>query len=94
MAHCVVSYLDIEGVRHTVEVEAVSMYEAGVLAIRTFRQHDCAPGDGNPLEIEIRTAVTHTVTPRKIHDWLYGGARSPKEAVVKNRLKAIWADGG
>jgi len=30
--------------RHTVEVEAESLYEAAVLAIRTFRQHHCGQG--------------------------------------------------
>lgn len=49
MASCIVSYLDIEGLRHTVEVEAETLYEAAVLAIRTFRQHDCEPGQVSNL---------------------------------------------
>lgn len=44
MAACIVSYLDTEGLRHTVEVEAESLYEAAVLAMRTFKDHDCEPG--------------------------------------------------
>jgi hypothetical protein len=31
MPTCIVSYLDISGIRHTVEVEADSLYEAVVL---------------------------------------------------------------
>lgn len=53
MACCVVSYLDTEGLRHTVEVEAESLYEAAVLAIRTFRQHNCEPGLVSTLEVEV-----------------------------------------
>ena len=89
MASCVVSYLDTEGLRHTVEVEAESLYEAAVLAIRTFRQHDCEPGQASSLEVEVRSSVVHTITPKKIRDWLNGGARSPKEAVMKERLRAL-----
>ena len=89
MASCVVSYLDTDGMRHTVEVEAESLYEAALLAIRTFRQHDCEPGQLSRLEVEVRTSVTHMVTPRKIHEWLNGGAKPPKEAVMKERLRAL-----
>ena len=89
MPRCVVSYLDTSGIRHTVEVEAQSLYEAAVLAIKVFRQHDCEPREANQLEIEVRSSVIHTLTMRKIHDWLNGGARTPKEAVTKERLRAM-----
>jgi hypothetical protein len=89
VAICIVSYLDTEGLRHTVEVEAESLYEAGVLAIRTFRQHHCEPGSAAQLEVEVRSSVVHTITPTKIHEWLNGGAKSPKEAVMKERLRAL-----
>lgn len=89
MASCIVSYLDSEGLRHTVEVEAESLYEAGVLAIRTFRQHDCEPGQAARLEVEVRSSVIHTLTPSRIYDWLNGGAKSPSEAVLKERLRAL-----
>ncbi len=89
MAVCVVSYLDTEGLRHTVEVEAGSLYEAAVLAMRIFRQHECEPGAVSKLEVEIRSSVTHTVTPKKVHEWLNGGAKTPKEAVMKERLRSL-----
>jgi hypothetical protein len=53
MRSCVVSYLDTEGIRHTVEVEADTLYETAVLAMRTFRQHDCEPGSLSRLEVKI-----------------------------------------
>lgn len=89
MASCIVSYLDIEGLRHAVEVEAESLYEAAALAVRTFRQHNCEPGELSKIEVEIRSSITHTVTLKKIHSWLQGGAKSPKEAVTKERLRAM-----
>ncbi len=86
---CIVSYLDTEGLRHTVEVQADSMYEAAVLAIRVFKQHHCEPVGMNTLEIEIRSSITHTVTAKKVHEWLNGGAKTPREAVMKDRLRGL-----
>jgi len=89
MATCVVSYVDTSGIRHSVEVEADSMYEAAVLGVKVFRQHDCEPREGNQLEIEVRSSVVHTLTMRRIHDWLNGGAKTPKEAVMKEKLRGM-----
>jgi len=86
---CRVSYVDLEGFRHSVELEAASLYEAAVLAVSAFRQHDYEPEDLTKLEVEIRTAITHTVTLKKVRSWLQGGSRSPKEAIVKDRLRAL-----
>src|SRR6185436_11528760 len=89
MASCVVSFLDTEGLRHAVEVEAESLYEAAVLAMKAFKQHNCEPGLITKLEVEIRSSITHTVTPKKVREWLNGGARTPKDAVMKERLRAL-----
>ena len=71
------------------EVEAESMYEAAALAIKTFREHDCEPGAMAQLEVEIRTSVTHILTVKKLHDWINGGGKTPKEVVMKGRLKEL-----
>ncbi len=89
MAICVVSYLDTEGLRHSVEVQADSLYEAAVLAMRTFKAHDCEPGLISKLEVEIRSSIVHTITPKKVRQWLNGGAKTPKEAVMKERLREM-----
>ena len=89
VASCVVSYVDTEGLRHSVEVQAESLYEAAVLAIRIFRQHDCAPAEASRLEVEVRSSVVHTVTLRRVREWLSGGSKTPKDAVIKERLKAL-----
>jgi len=78
--------------RHSVEVEAESLYEAGVLALRTFRQHGCEPGLHTEIEVEIRTAVKHFVTSKKIQEWLQRGGNSPKEVLVKERLKVLMGE--
>ena len=53
------------------------------------RGDNCEPGQASTLEVEVRSSVIHTITPRKIHDWLNGGAKTPKEAVMKERLRAM-----
>lgn len=89
MARCIVSYVDTEGLRHAVEVDGESLYEAAVIALKLFKQHDCEPGALSTLEVEIQTSIKHTVTPKKIHSWLNGGARTPKEAANKKRLREL-----
>ena len=87
---CTVSFSDPEGIRHSVQVHAESLYEAAVLAVRAFREHDCAPGPASRLEVEVAgPSVTHTVTVKKVHEWLGGTCRSPNERLVKERLKAL-----
>ena len=93
MARCIVSYVDTEGLRHTVEVDGESLYEAAVIAMKLFKQHDCEPGALSMLEVEIQTSIKHTVTPKKIHSWLNGGARTPKEAASKKRLRELLSAG-
>ena len=50
-----------EGIRHAVSVQAETLYEAVALAVRSFREHDCAPGPASTMEIESRSpSVTHS----------------------------------
>ena len=87
---CTVSFQDSDGVRHAVEVGAETLYEAAVLALKSFREHDCAPGPAAHLAIEVQSpSVTHTIVAHAIEDWLNGSAKSPKEAIEKRRLKEL-----
>jgi hypothetical protein len=59
-----------------------------------LKQHQCEPADTSNLEIEIRTSVTHTITLKKVRQWLEGGARSHKEAISKERLRDLLCSAG
>ncbi len=89
MAACTVSYVDLDGIRHSVEVEAEGLYEASVLAICAFRKHELTPAGLTELAVEVHSCVTHTLPVKKVHEWLQRGVRSPKEAVLKERLRAM-----
>jgi hypothetical protein len=39
--------------------------------------------------VETRSPVKHIVTPKRIQEWLEGGAKSPKEAMMKQRLSEL-----
>ena len=89
---CLVSFTDSDGIRHSTETQAESLYEAVALAARAFREHDCYPGPASRIEVEVRgPSVTHTVTMRKVQEWLDGACKSPNEKVVKERLKGLLA---
>jgi hypothetical protein len=86
---CTVSFTGTDGIRHSVNVHAESLYEAVTLAVREFRAHDCSPGSASELEVDARSpAVTHTVSLGKLR--LQLSARSPSDKIMKERLQGIW----
>ena len=89
MSACIVSFVDLDGVRHSVEVQAEGLYEAAVLGLAAFKKHDYVPGGLTQLEVEVLSSITHIVTVKKIQEWLGRGVRTPKEAVPKERLRAL-----
>ena len=89
MADCIVSFVDLDGVRHGVEVQAEGLYEAAILGLAAFKKHDFLPAALTQLEVEVRSSITHTVTVKKVHEWLQRGVRTPKDAVLKERLRAM-----
>jgi len=90
MKQCVVSFVDFSGIRHSVEVQADSMYEAAAAALESFHAHDCRPGMGNELEVQVRSAVTHTIGVKRLKDWAGLGGGSPRDVVLKQRIRAVF----
>jgi hypothetical protein len=88
---CRVSFTDSEGIEHSVQVPAESVYEAAVEAIAAFRRSVLAEiplGSATRLTIRVKAPEEeHTVTIGKVLTWLDGVATSPKEKLKKNRLK-------
>ena len=89
---CVVSFADIRGVRHSVEVEAESLYEAAVQGIRRLNQDPWIEriGPGTALHIEVREpSATHAITVEQVERWLAGVTKNPTEATKKAKLKLL-----
>jgi hypothetical protein len=89
VAACIVSFLDLDGIRHSVEVQAEGLYEAAVVGLAAFKKHNLAPGGMTQLEVEVRSSVKHTLTVTRVREWLQRGVRTPKEAVLKDRLRTL-----
>jgi hypothetical protein len=89
---CKVSFTGPDGIRHSVSVQAESLYEAVALAVREFRARDCPPGAATEMEVEARSpSVKHTVSLGKIRTWLQSSAKSPSDKMLKERVKGMMA---
>lgn len=47
--------MDLDGARHSVEVQADGLYEAAVLGLAAFRKHDLNPAGVTEFEVEVRS---------------------------------------
>jgi hypothetical protein len=89
---CSVSFRGVRGIRHVVEVEAESLYEAAVLAVQRFRKDVWteAIGPATMLDVTAREPeTTHSISLQQLERWLDGATSSPREAVKKAKLKVM-----
>ena len=89
---CIVSFADSEGIRHSVEVTASTLYEAAALAIAEFRRCGFtanAPGPATRLTVVVKIpATSHEVQWGKIEAWLQSAGK-PNEQGIKGRLREL-----
>lgn len=93
---CTVSFVGPTGIRHSVDVEAESLYEAGVLAVTRFRKDVWGEGvgPGTMLDIDVRVpSGRHSLTLQQIERWLATMTASPADASKKARLSLILVQG-
>jgi hypothetical protein len=93
---CEVSFKDHRGIRHGVEVQAETLYEAAVMAVAALRKDPWIErvGPSTVLDIEVREPATkHAITIQQVERWLEGATSSPNEAVKKARLKMMLVHG-
>ena len=90
---CRVTGRDANGIVHSVEVTADSLYEAVGNALRAFQGTDWA-ADVQRSETAItvmvkQPEVEHKVRLRDFRTWLEAAPRSPAEMALKSRLRAL-----
>lgn len=93
---CTVSFVDVRGIRHSVDVDADSLFEAAVLAVRRFRQDPwiATIGPTTHLDVAVREPGTaHAITLQQVEKWLGGASASPGEASRKAKLKTMLLQG-
>jgi hypothetical protein len=84
-----VSFKDLDGIVHAVEVLAETMYEAAVLCLKALKRSDWVEliGPGTRIVIQVQEPpVEHFVMYAQLIRWLDGGATNPAELVKKKRL--------
>ena len=93
---CTVSFADRRGVRHSVEVEAESLYEAAVLGVRRLNQDPWLEriDHATVLTVDVHgPTVSHAISLERLERWLGGAAISPSESMKKAKLKMLLMKG-
>jgi hypothetical protein len=90
---CMVSYCDLKGVEHAVEVTADSLYEAVAQGLRVFRENDwideVSRGQTTISVVVRQPEVQHKVRVQDFERWLESQGRTPAEMSLKNRLREL-----
>jgi hypothetical protein len=85
---CKVSFIDLRGVRHSVNVYASSVLEAAAAGLKQIRETEMIEDDGVlDLTVDLVTVTSHKVSLGKLQAWLESGGRDPREAAVKTKLR-------
>ena len=90
---CRVTIQDTEGVSHTVEVTAASLYEAVAQGLAAFRGNEWVADIGERFGVvkvsvaEVR--VEHEVRIKDFTTWLERPARSPREVTDRQKISSI-----
>jgi len=92
---CTVSFRGASGIRHSIDVEAETLYEAAVMAVTRFRRDIWgeAVAAGTTLEVEVREPSTkHSLTLQQVERWL-ASPGTPHEASKKAKMKLMLVKG-
>jgi hypothetical protein len=90
---CRVTIKDMDGVKHTVEVTAETLYEAVALGLVALRGNDWVMGIAqgmNTVQVSVvDIPIEHSVKIQDFHDWLERSTGAPRETSKRSRIKAI-----
>jgi hypothetical protein len=90
---CRASIVDVEGVVHTVEVTASTLYEAVAVGMAAVRSEEWANGIAMGLNsVKVRATnvpVEHEVSLKDFTKWLDKTSGSPRELSDRKRTKTI-----
>ncbi len=90
---CRVTIRDMEGVEHTVQVTAGSLYEAVALGLKSLAGEEWVSGIAQGLNVA-RVSVSnipieHCVKLDDFNNWLNREGRSPREVSDRYRIREI-----
>jgi hypothetical protein len=84
---CRVSLKDVEGITHSVDVQAATLFEAAAEAVRLLRQQGWAAAALTPravLRVEVQLPnLVHDVPLAAVERWQRSASASPREKLAK-----------
>ena len=84
---CRVSYQDFDGIRHSVDVTAETLYEAAVLGMTILRAAGWMDAANLTIEVAVKAPeTTHSIKSSVLAAWLSRSGKSPREQALKSRL--------
>jgi hypothetical protein len=90
---CRVTVADMDGVAHTVEVTAATLFEAVALGLKQLQGNEWVAGIGRPLDtvtVAVKSIpIEHTVRFGEFTKWLERSGTSPAEVMRKRRVREI-----
>jgi hypothetical protein len=89
---CLVTVIDLRGIRQSVEVTAKTVFKAAARALSALRRDAWIDGIGPATRLEIQVpqpAITHTVTVQQLERWANRSAQSPEERIRMDLLRAV-----
>jgi len=94
ISRCRVSYSDLDGVNHAVEVIAESLYEAVALAVAEFRHGEIFTETPGPMAefcvTVLRKPIEHRIRFKKVQEWVQPSTKGGAAAMVaRERLRKI-----
>lgn len=88
---CRVTVQDLEGVAHTVEVTAESLYEAVAQGLAALRRSDWVAGfQQGVVKVSVADVrVEHEVRLKDFTEWLDRPGRSPRDIIQRQKIRSI-----
>ena len=89
---CRVTIRDLDGMSHSVDVTASTVYEAVAQALAALRKHDWVSGipQGTSVRVSVASVrVDHDVKMADFERWLERTGGSPREVIDRQRIRAI-----
>lgn len=85
---CLVSYTDLDGVKHSVDITARSLFEAAIVGMTTLKVPDWFGRSTLTIEIRVKQPeVIHTVSNAVLTAWLARKGRTPREVALKGEVE-------
>ena len=89
LSRCRVSYQDMDGLEHSVEVDAETLYEAVALAVAEFRQdqiNESSPGTMTEFTVIVfRKPTEHKIRLGQLQKWAEHTVREGPAGIVKRQ---------